>query len=53
MFDKPTLEVQANRFAVCLTYPADYLMQEFDGCTVLQIAQALRLPADLIEYSLK
>lgn len=53
LFSVDKLEVQANRFAVCLTYPSDYLMQEFDGCTVLQIAQALRLPADLIEYSLK
>ena len=53
LFSVNKLEVQANRFAVCLTYPADYLMQEFDGCPVLQIAQALRLPADLIEYSLK
>ena len=53
LFSVNKLEVQANRFAVCLTYPADYLMQEFDGCTVLQIAQPLRLPADLIEYSLK
>lgn len=53
LFSVDKLEVQANRFAVCLTYPADYLMQEFDGCTVLQIAQALRLPMELVEYSLK
>ena len=53
LFSVDKLEVQANRFAVCLTYPSDYLMQEFDGCTVLQIAQALRLPADLIRIQLE
>lgn len=46
-------EVEADRFAACLCYPADYLRQEFDGCSICQIAESLCLPMDLIEYSIK
>lgn len=53
LFSINKLEVQANRFAVSLTYPADYLKQEFEGCSICQISEALRLPMDLIEYAMK
>lgn len=53
LFSVDKLEVQANRFATCLCYPADYLRQEFDGCSICQIAESLCLPMDLIAYSLK
>lgn len=53
LFSVDKLEIQANRFAACLNYPADYLKQEFEGRSICQISEALRLPMDLIEYSLK
>lgn len=46
-------EVEADRFAACLCYPPEYLNAEFEGCSICQISEALRLPMDLIEYSLK
>lgn len=46
------LEVEANRFAACLCYPADYLIQEFEGCSACCIAEALDLPLPLIDYTL-
>lgn len=46
------LEVEANRFAVCLLYPQDYLRQEFEGCSLLQMAESLKLPPELLEFAL-
>lgn len=53
LFSINKLEVQANRFAICLCYPPEYLKAEFEGCSICQISEALRLPMNLIEYSMK
>ena len=45
-------EVEADRFAVCLCYPPEYLAAEYEGCSVYDIAQALQLPPELVAYSL-
>ncbi len=52
LFSVDKLEVEANRFAACLCYPADYLIQEFEGCSACCIAEALDLPLPLIDYTL-
>ncbi len=52
LFSVDKLEVQANRFAVCLCYPSEYLTAEYEGCSVYDIAQALQLPPELVAYSL-
>lgn len=52
LFSVDKLEVEANRFATCLCYPADYLIQEFEGCSACCIAEALDLPLPLIDYTL-
>lgn len=52
LFSVDKLEVEANRFAICLCYPADYLIQEFEGCSACCIAEALDLPLPLIDYTL-
>lgn len=52
LFSIDRYEVEANRFAVELRYPAQYLLEEFEGCTTNQIAQALALPVSLVEYAL-
>lgn len=52
LFSVDKLEVEANRFAACLCYPADYLIQEFEGCSACCIAEALDLPLPLINYTL-
>lgn len=46
-------EVEADRFAACLCYPPEYLKNEFEGCSIYQISEALRLPMNLIEYVIK
>ncbi len=53
LFSINKLEVQANRFATCLCYPPEYLMAEFEGCSICQISEALCLPMSLIEYAIK
>ncbi len=50
LFSINRLEVEANRFAVCLLYPEDYLRREFEGCSVMQLAESLKLPPELAEY---
>ena len=52
LFSVDKLEVEANRFAACLCYPADYLIQEFEGCPACCIAEAPDLPLPLINYTL-
>lgn len=46
-------ESEADRFAVCLCYPPEYLKAEFENCSICQISEALCLPTKLIEYSMK
>lgn len=46
------LEVEANRFAVCLLYPQDYFRREFEGCSLPQIAESLQLPSELVAYAM-
>ena len=46
-------EVEADRFAVCLCYTPEYLNEVFEGCSLIQMSEALHLPISLIEYSLK
>lgn len=53
LFSVDKLEVEANRFAVCLCYPSDRLAEEYDGCTTAQISEILGLPLPLIEYAIK
>lgn len=53
LFSVDKLELEANRFAMLLCYPADFLHTEYDGCTARQIAQSLNLPMQLVEYTLK
>ena len=53
LFSVDKLEVEANRFAAYLCYPPDLLAEEYDGCTTAQIAEILRIPLPLIEYTLK
>ena len=53
LFSVDKLEVVANRFAAYLCYPPDLLAEEYDGCTTAQIAEILRIPLPLIEYTLK
>lgn len=53
LFSVSRLEVEANRFAVHLRYPAESLRQEFEGCTVNRIAEALGLPAELVEWEMQ
>lgn len=53
LFSVDRLEVEANRFATCLCYPAELLAEEYDGCTTAQIAEILGLPLPLIEYAIK
>lgn len=53
LFSIDRYEVEANRFAVELRYPTQYLLEEFAGCTTHQIAQALGLPVALVEYKLR
>ena len=52
LFPTGRFETEANRFAACLLYPAEYLHSEFDGRSSQQIAEALGIPSDLVEYSL-
>lgn len=51
LFSVDRLEVEANRFAVCMIYPQDYLRREFDGCSVVQVAENLGLPLELAQYA--
>ena len=53
LFSVSKLEEEANRFAVCLLYPQEWLKREFDGCSSLQVAESLKLPRELAEYALK
>ena len=53
LFSVNKLEIEANRFAVCLCYPAAYISREFAGCSLCQIADALQLPTDLIDYTMR
>ncbi len=53
LFSVNRLEQEANCFAVCLLYPRDYLLREFEGCSSQQIAESLKLPPELAEYILK
>ena len=53
LFSVDKLEVEANRFAACLCYPPNLLAEEYEGCTTAQIAEILRIPLPLIEYTLK
>lgn len=50
LFSIDRLEVEANRFAVCMLYPPEYLRREFEGCGVHRIAESLNLPLELAEY---
>lgn len=52
LFPTGRYEAEANRFATCLLYPAEYLHSEFDGFSSQQISEALGIPVDLVEYSL-
>ena len=52
LFPTGRFETEANRFAVCLLYPTDYLQSEFEGRSSQQISEALGVPVDLVEYSL-
>lgn len=52
LFSVNKLEVEANRFAVCLLYPREKLKQDFEGCSVTQLAESLKLPQELAEYLL-
>ena len=53
LFSVNKLEIEANRFAVCLCYPTAYISREFAGCSLCQIAVALQLPTDLIDYTMR
>lgn len=53
LFSVNRYEVEANRFAAQLCYPAQYLREEFGACTTHQIAQSLGLPPELVEYVLR
>lgn len=53
LFSVNKLEVEANRFAICLCYPSDYLHEEFEGFSSAQIAESLCLPLSLVEYAMK
>ncbi|MGN0663456.1 MAG: ImmA/IrrE family metallo-endopeptidase [Negativibacillus sp.] len=53
LFSIDRYEVEANRFATCLLYPAELLLSEYEGCSSQQISESLGIPADLVEYSLK
>lgn len=53
LFSVNKLEIEANRFAVCLCYPAAYISREFAGCSLCQIADALQLPVELINYTMR
>ena len=53
LFSIDRYEVEANRFAMELCYPTQYLLEEFAGRTTHQIAQALGLPVALVEYKLR
>ena len=53
LFSVSKLEVEANRFAVCMLYPEDYLRREFEGCSSAQMAETLQLPQELVEFAMK
>lgn len=52
LFSVSKLEIEANRFAVCLLYPQDWLKREFEGCSSLQVAESLKLPQELADFAL-
>ncbi len=52
LFSVSKLEIKANRFAVCLLYPQDWLKREFEGCSSLQVAESLKLPQELADFAL-
>ena len=53
LFSVDRLEVEANKFAMCLCYSDDFLREEFEGRTVYEVAQALNVPEYLAEYRLR
>lgn len=53
LFSVNKLEVEANRFAVCMLYPPDFLRQEFEGCSSAQVAENLQLPQELAEFAMR
>ena len=53
LFSVSRLEVEANQFAVCMLYPREFLLQEFEGCSTEQMAENLRLPRELVEFAVK
>ncbi|MBP1580919.1 MAG: ImmA/IrrE family metallo-endopeptidase [Oscillospiraceae bacterium] len=50
LFSINRLEVEANRFALCMLYPPDFLQREFEGCSLPQLAESLKLPPELAEF---
>ena len=52
LFSVDRLEVEAHKFAMCLCYSDDFLREEFDGRTVYEVAEALKVPEYLAEYRL-
>lgn len=52
LFSVDRLEKEANLFAVCMMYPQDYLRQEFEGYSSVQVSERLKLPLELTEYAM-
>lgn len=52
LFPISRYEWEASRFAVCLLID-DSTLEEYDGCTIPQLAQAFGVSPELIAYRLK
>ncbi len=52
LFSVDRLEKEANLFAVCMMYPQEHLLREFEGYSSVQVAEQLKLPLDLTEYAM-
>lgn len=53
LFSVNRLEVEANRFAMCLCYPDELFTEEYAGLSVYQTAEVMGLPVPLVKYRLE